>query len=76
MTITQGSARRTGAHKAALQAAMVAIRRARFQQNTLRISALVDKLRREYPGCSAASPDIKAEIARLAEAENVPVMPD
>ena len=76
MTITQGSASRTGARQAALQAAMVAIRRARFQQNALRISALVERLRREYPGCSAISPDIKTEIVRLAEAENVPVTPE
>lgn len=63
------------ARRAALQAASVEIRRARFNGSPLYVGTLTVRLQREYPTCVTAR-GMQSAIARLAAREGVPVVVD
>ncbi len=64
----------TSLRRAALQAASLEIRRAKFNRSPIHYEHLAARLQRDYPGCRATEDRMRSAITELASLEAVPVV--
>ena len=64
------------ARKAALDAALVEVRRAEHDGSVVYLDFLTERLRREYPDCRDEPRELGSEITMLATREGVRVVKD